>query len=511
VSFVYDYLAAITLAVVSSIIVWLFGGTRGDMLTPVVPWLILFLVEMLLFFPQRRGWETTYDARKRLWKDLKRDPLVLTVVALLFLLAIPFVNNGLCRYCDVQLLANGVRPEPKMKLLPFCVDRLDHLNVFWWFSLSMAAVLVVRHSLARRGKRFVVAAIVWNATAVAVFGFLETALGAPGPYWRTDVGTFYGTASTFFATFGYPNMGGSYFAMMFGLAVAMWRDRRERLSKAEHQRDISSTAPRRPHMFWKRNFYLIPSAICFYAAISTLSRAAICLVVVSSSIYAYHAFATYLKSKNRAERLRAGVIWLAGFAAVVALSIYYLPEKVQKEVDNIDAVQVLDRVSGREDRPSAVAWKLWTKNKLFGCGGWGYRHFCRDFMDKKSASTVHMNPGAINVHNDYLQFLAEHGIIGFGLIVTVVVLLMLPVGRVWRKLSASSMFVRGKNALPRPRQLFALPAPAFMVIVACCCPLVHAFGDCPLRSLAVLLDFFIAIAAIPGFLPHEERKHHKTK
>ena len=512
-SFVYDNMAALTVAIASAIIVWLFGGTRGDMLTPVVPWLTVFLLEMLVFFPQRRGRETTYDARKRLWKGLKRDPLLWVSVGLMLLLAIPFANNGLCRYCDAQLIANGLRPEPKLPLLPFCVDRLDHLNVCWWFLLALSAALVVRHSLARRGKRFVVAAVVWNAMAVAVFGFLQTALGAPGPFWRTDVGTYYGTVSTFFATFGYPNMAGSYFVLAFGLSVAMWRDRRERLASAERERDISSTAPRRPRMFWKRNLYLIPAVVNFYAALCTLSRAAILLAVVSAAIYCYHAFATFLAPKHRADRVRIGVIVVAAFAALVSVTVHYLPANMQKEVDSIDTVKVLDRVSGRGNSSTDIAWKLWTRHKLFGCGGWGYRHFCRALMEPKEAKMAHMHPGAMNVHNDYLQFLAEHGIVGFALMVAVVVLLLVPVARTWRKLAVAARFLKGKAALPHPRQVFALPGSAFAVLVACLCPLLHAFGDCPLRSLAVLLDFFIALAALPGFLPREEqsaRHHHHS-
>ena len=508
-SWLYDNLAALTVALVSAVLAWLCGGIRGDLLTPVAPWMLLFLLEMLVFFPQRRGGETSFDARKRLWKDLRRDPLVWVSAGLVLLLIVPFVNTGLCPSCDARLIADGMPRAPKLPILPFCVDRLDHLNVFWWFSITVLALLTVHHSLARRGKRLVIAAIVWNAVPVAILGFLQAALNAPGPYWTTTCTSCWGT-STFFSTFGYPNMAGSYFALMFGLSVALWRDRRDRLSEAERSRDISATAPKRPRMFWKRNVYLIPTAICFYAAISTLSRAAILMVVVSGSIYAYHSFVSYLAGRHRAERLRKAVVLLAGFVAMVAVAIYYLPKDVQKEVDSINTAKVLDRVSGRGDRGSAVACKLWLKHRLFGCGGWGYRHLSRELMDKEYASTVHISPGSMNVHNDYLQFLTEHGLIGFGLLVAAAVLLLVPVGRIWRQLARSAEFAKDA-AMPRPRQLFALPAAAFTILVACGCPLVHAFGDCPLRSPAVLVDLFIAFAALPGFLPKleaESKRHH---
>ena len=61
--------------------------------------------------------------------------------------------------------------------------------------------------------------------------------------------------------------------------------------------------------------------------------------------------------------------------------------------------------------------------------------------------------------------------------------------------------MKGRDAPPRPVQLFALPAPAFFVLVTAACTVVHAFGDCPMRSPAVLTLFFASLAAIPGFLP----------
>ena len=44
-------------------------------------------------------------------------------------------------------------------------------------------------------------------------------------------------------------------------------------------------------------------------------------------------------------------------------------------------------------------------------------------------------------------------------------------------------------------------APAFCILMAAVATVIHAFGDCPLRSPAVLTLFFVSLAAVDGFLP----------
>ena len=124
--FIYNNLAAIHVALVVSLLAWLFGGARADVLEPVVPWLLLLTAEVIVAFPQKGLMETTYEARERVWRAMKRDPFVWTAVGLLVLLAIPFLNNGLCVSCDRALIALGHNPEPPFKFLPYCVDRHDH-------------------------------------------------------------------------------------------------------------------------------------------------------------------------------------------------------------------------------------------------------------------------------------------------------------------------------------------------------------------------------------------------
>ena len=504
-SFFANNAAALAVGVVVSVMGWLFGGTRGDLLVPVVPWLLALMVEVLVCFPQRHVYENTYDARARVWSELKKDPLTWVVVGFLGLLVIPFVNNGLCANCDAALIAQGVSPDPPVKFLPFCVNRREHLNVFLWFLTAMPALLIVRHSLLARGKRLVLELAVWNGAALALLGFAQHGLGAVGPLWNsgsgmdfTRAGVGYGLVS-FFSTFGYTNMAGDYFSLLFGLAIALWRDNCDRLRCDRSAMDISSAAAKRPHAFWKKHYFLIPAVLCFYAALNTMSRAAILMATVSATIYILHAFAAFIaRLHKRVERVRALAFGVLGIGLLVFVATLFLPDGIESEMGTTGTAEVLNRVSGKGAYHTRVATEIWKDNKLFGCGGWGYMHFCRAKMRPGENLQI---VGGINVHNDYLQFLAEHGAVGLGLLVAIVTILVWPIGREWRTLAREARFKKPRDLPAKPVQIFVLPSGAFCLLVALACTFVHAFGDCPFRSPAILTLFFVTLAALPGFMP----------
>ena len=57
-----------------------------------------------------------------------------------------------------------------------------------------------------------------------------------------------------------------------------------------------------------------------------------------------------------------------------------------------------------------------SRGPLFGVGGWGYRQFVQinEYVTPQEIETMRAGKGMANVHNDVLQFLAEHGFVGFG-------------------------------------------------------------------------------------------------
>ena len=496
----FDNIPVVLVAMMVAVIGWLFGGTRSDVLISTVPWLMLFLLETIIAFPQKASGETSYEARERVWGDMKRDPLVWTAVGLLILLAIPFVNNGLCVRCDRALIAQGISPDPPLKFLPFCVNRLHHLGVFLWFAAALAAMVATKHCLRRRGKRMLMKILLWNGFALAILGFVQTATEAPGPLWIPMANVK--NASTFFSTFGYPNMAGDYFTTLFGIAIALWRRSCDD-SLIGRDRKAGESEGSAHTRFWRRHFYLVPATVFFFAAINTLSRAAIILATSLMAVYFAHAFVSFTHRLKRGVAVRRGAIALGSVFLVSFFAIISLPEDMQREVDTINTEEVLTRVTGKGQYHVRVATEIWKDHLLFGCGGWGYKHFNLDKMtadDLKHRQFI----GGINVHNDYLQFLAEHGLVGFGAMVAIVVMLLVPVGSAWKRLAKAARFTDSRKAPPKPTALFALPAPAFCLLAVIVATLIHSFGDCPLRSAAVLSLFYTILAAIPGFLPKQE-------
>lgn len=491
-SFIHANFSVIVIAVVTCSLAWLYGGTIGSVNLKVVPWLTVLLLEVMLCFPQRRSGETSYMARERAWDAMKRDPLVWVAVGFLLLLVIPFVNNGLCPGCDAALIGEGKDPGPLVKFLPFCVDRMDHLNVFLWFLPALTVMLAVRHSLTKKGKRLLIEMIVWNGAVLAVLGFVQQVVRAPGPLWLSPGPE---GAGHFFSTFGYPNMAGDYFAVLTVLALVLWLFRGEERDIRDQGKEDKPVPNHR--VFWQRNYHLIPALICYYATLNTLSRAGIILATVALVAIVVHTCIVVLWKMRKVDRVKA--IATGGLCLIIAVVLAgtFIPQDVSREVGTLDTKSVLDRMTGKQEYHASSAIEIWRDHPVFGCGGWGYKHFLPfTRLDKKGLPQSTWGAGSANVHNDYLQFLAEHGLAGVLCLLAGIVLLVLPLSARWRRLIDVTRFMPAKK-----QPIFALPGSVFAMLLAAAIPLVHAFADCPLRSPAVLTLFFVTLASAGGFLP----------
>ncbi|MCL1919990.1 MAG: hypothetical protein FWG50_02765 [Kiritimatiellaeota bacterium] len=82
----------LNLMVLVGALAWIHGGTRPDLLFPVIPWLTLPVLEWLLVYPQVKKSESLLDARRRVWRGLARDPLTYLSVLFTVVLLIPVFN-----------------------------------------------------------------------------------------------------------------------------------------------------------------------------------------------------------------------------------------------------------------------------------------------------------------------------------------------------------------------------------------------------------------------------------
>ncbi len=513
--FLYNNIAVIHVLAVLASFAWILGGTRGSYLLPVIPWVTALLVEAMVCFPQHHDGETTYEARERVWHDMRSDPLVWVSLGFVLMLMIPFVNVGLCPVCDYPAIQAGADPNPIIPYIPFCVNRLEHLDTVMWFVPTLVAVVAAKHALLKRGKRRLLSLVVWNGVALGVLGALQQMTGADAPLWLEDCRQ----RAYFFATFGYPNMAGDYFTTLFGISVALWRWNIEEIARDGAENGISAksghahrhgmSGPKKETRFWRKHYYLIPAVIFFACALDTLSRASVMLVTILAVLYFLHAFLSFFSKMKKVQRVKNGALCFFVLACIVTCSLVFMPDDLQKEVNSIDTITVLDRVTGKGQYHSRVATEIWKDHFLFGVGGWGYKHFSLQYMTDKELRNMQTFGGA-NVHNDHLQFLVEYGVVGVALLVAIGVLLLMPLLRIWKPLVDSVRFAPPKEQPPRPIQIFAIPAPVFCILMTSVATLVHAFGDCPMRSPAVLSLFFVSLACIDGFLPRirEERHRH---
>ena len=475
--FVTHNIAVFAIAAVLSAFAWIWGGTRGDLLLSFVPWLSFMLLEVMFAFPQRLPYESLDDSRLRVWRAVRGDPLTWVCVGFVVLLCVPFVNT-------------------RIRALPWCMDREAHLNVVLWFVPSLLAMVAAKHALRRHGKRMLAETLVWNGAALAALGFLQLFTGASAPFW-SDLPEGLGKID-FFASFGYPNMAGDYFTSLALIAIGVWRWRLVEVDHLDTHRDTPYK------IFWKRHYPLIAVVILYFAALNTLSRSAILLSTTGVAFLFVLAGVVRMKRLDRAQRVRFSAVLFFSVVAVSLFALMFTPQSMRREIDTLNTSGVLNRLTGKTEYHSRVAGELLSDYPAFGCGGWGYMYLSPEKLTE-DVKRLHRDSGAwfngtANVHNDYLQFLCEHGILGFSLLVAIVVLAVLPAAKRWKQMAVVVRFSK-HTGLPWPKGFFCFPPPGIAIFTAAAATLIHALGDCPFRSPAVLSLFFVELVLVTGYLP----------
>jgi hypothetical protein len=473
---------------------WIHGGTRPDLLLPVIPWLTAFVIEMFLVFPQARSTETLSEARQRVCYHLMRDPLLYFSIALTVLLVIPLFNVAGEPMFN-QATNAWVNPKPPFPWLPSCVAADEHASLLLWFPPVLASALAVKHGLLKRGKRLLLALLCWNGAALSAFGFLQRATGATSVFWGPE------KFSDFFSTFGYPNIAGAFFTLLFAISFGMWF---AHISKETVGPAVTASLAARDEKesFWIRHQMLVPVALNFSGAIATLSRAAILLTIVALFVLGVYMIFGMWQKADASGKVKIVFSLLAVLLCIGLGMTVFGSSGLHRELSTITPTAIFDRVSGRGQYHARVARQIFNDHPAFGVGGWGYPYYQVEYMTPEELKSMQVVGGA-NVHNDTLQFLAEQGWTGFGLMLlcafSVIIPAWIPIVRCCR------LSFKTGQPVPSPRVIYCLPPEVIAILVGTCATVVHSMGDLPFRDPAVLFVWLCAIAVIPGFIPNSPR------
>ena len=452
---------------------WVHGGTRADHLQS-VPWLTLLILSVLVALPPQRKGETLPESRRRVWRGVLRDPLLYIGLALTVLLALQWLNGGRDLAMNLAPGKAAFAPAP-WPGLPFSISPQDSIQQLYWFPPVFLAVLAVRHGVTRVGKRRLLLYLVWGGALLSVFGWIQALSGTKALYWLTPL------PAHFFASFGYDNHAGAFFTLLLAGNGGIWF---QAVMDPEEDRWV--------------NFLLIPLALNFAGAMGSTSRAA---MVLSLALLTGGGIACLLAAWKRIQiGMRVKAIGYVVLGAVLAIGVWRaFPSTMRHELETVQSKTFYGDTIGARLLHYRSAWAMAEDHPFFGVGGWGYRQFVQFYVTPDELEIMVNGKGQANVHNDTLQFLAEHGFVGLGLLLAAVTVLLTPILRgAWRLLTAPAV-VDWDN--PHCPPLLRVPAIIYAILLGTLATVIHSMIDLPFRSPAILITWCLCLACAPAFLP----------
>lgn len=470
---------------------WIHGGTRADLLLPVIPWLALLVLQWLVVYPQAKSTETLVEARLRVWRALARDPLLYAALLLVVFLTIPLFNVARPPAYDAaaQTWHNF---SPPVGWLPACTDPWQHAVLLLWFPPVLVAALAVRHGLLKKSKRLLLEAICWNGAALALLGFLQIYTGTNKVLWLTPMERY------FFSVFGYPNFAGAFFTLTAALAAGLWFFDATVGLRASW---ASSSGALEEDSWLYTNRMAFPAVLGFVAAGASLSRAAIFLGFAVLFVLVVYMVAFVWSRVGTTARVTILSSLFAACMIVMASFAIFKWQSFREEARKITFTAVVERVTGKAYYHARVAKAILRDHPVFGVGGWGYGQYQLEYLTAADRVQLQID-GGVNVHNDSLQFLAEHGYVGYGVILACAALLVFPVfWQVLRLFRPEGGDWGGGKAFASVGWLQRIPIPVVAVAVGCFATVCHSFGDLPFRAPSVMIVWVLAWCAVPGWIP----------
>lgn len=368
--------------------VWAAGGTykpwQGSFL-----WLCLFAWTCFFLQPDDKHLP---PRRERLIR-LLRDPVFWCAILFMGFLTWQWQNSGRIRVFDFA--ANAFTYSAPKHPGPWSVTPAESLEMLKWFGPVLTVLLILRHSWTR----IPTTPLLW---IVGVNGFLNALLSFvhQGMSWE-KMYTVQPFGKDVYGSFGYPNHGAVYFILLFSIAMGLLLRELLRESTDRETPTLAFAALWTPVFFLAANLSTSRAGILGAWLVLLLSLASLVLI----------AWPRVHPVQRVYGLIAAGL--LIGLC-VTAFVLFAKPIHVRELQNATVHLNIYQEIEGRFFQTES-AWRMWRAHPWFGVGGWGYRWFASEFLPAEQLSHL-LGKGKANVHNDWMQYLAEFGIVGFGLL-----------------------------------------------------------------------------------------------
>ncbi|HLP62747.1 MAG TPA: O-antigen ligase family protein [Candidatus Deferrimicrobium sp.] len=441
---------------------WARGGTLRQFLTP-YPWIAVISFFIFLLTPYWRRNSHVYG-RALVGEQIRaivKDPVFYLGLAFLSQLYIQWWNSG-----KVHILGKDLRSvtfsSPYIDWLPGAVEANRSLDMIKWFFPVFIALMILRHGFTgSRMVKILTWGMIINAAILAIFGFIAPGLTKNYPMWLNPILPQQPDFS--FSTFGYPNHAASFFILHLGLACGLFF-RYYKNRKQENRLLPVLTALLGIILLL---FFAIQMTRCRYAMLFTWLMAA--------SFISYFLYLSVWKTPGR--KLKIGLISTGiVFLLIMSASGFYFIEKnaILPELSSMSQPgKFIKEQYDLKHWQVEAAFKMWKDYPIFGVGGGGYGEHLLPYVKNPANRKIAIEwRGMSNVHNDFVQFLCEFGIIGTGLLLTVLILLIIKikVSGEWKTAS----FVFG--------------------LIGILGVSIHSLIDLPFRSPPVIIAFAVVLA-----------------
>ena len=424
--------------------------------------------------------------------------------------------------------------------LPSALKSDEAWNVLDWFPPILVALLAMKHATGRRTKRLMLIFVCAMTSVLAIAGIVQYVVDGTFLYWGRQTGAF------FFATFGYPNHAACFFpaVLLLALGLALWS-----LEYREHTRTfpmlygaaaalcalsavlsesragmlftLAITAfsvlyvPIRYFGSWTVRSRLLVTVALGAMAVAVLGTAAFRIYAIASNSARAEAIQEAEKALKAAKApVQAGTeATLEPRPSVEAAEAQLLAARrrplfgampmidpVLREIYETPWADYLEHpMLMRSGYQGILALRQHDAHPWFGTGAWSFRWLNSSYIDAANPEErewyqLRKNVGQGNVHNDTLQFLAEHGWIGFGMMLGCVAALFLPF---------LAAFLRSPGQTVSDQQadrcwLNRLNVAGVYIFAATTLIALHSFMDLVFRSPACMMLYGLLFVCAPG-------------